>query len=172
MATKPRTTPDVAQAKKLLAAIRSGLRKADAALKEFIEIRGWKALGYESFGKFWANEMADIRIATELRPEIVFALYDEGILPDEVADIVRDVGDQLAETWKDEYDAGTPSNQASRRARSRPPVDPLPTETLFLHLPRGMMRQLRDVSASSEVSPEQMSIAVIQAFLRAQTAVA
>src|SRR6185437_309289 len=103
------------KARRLVEEMRSGLLQAQKATIEFIKGSGWTVLGHETFEKFWVEEMEDITLAAELRAPVVFALFDEGIMPEQVADMVKGVGQRTADRWKQEHDAGAPADQASRR---------------------------------------------------------
>jgi len=154
------------KARRLVEEMRSGLLQAQKATSEFIKGSGWTVLGHETFEKFWVEEMEDITLAAELRAPVVFALFDEGIMPEQVADMVKGVGQRTADRWKQEHDAGAPADQASRRGRGKPPA-PLPYETLFLHLARPLARKLRTISAAHNLRPEQLAVAAVEATVAA-----
>jgi hypothetical protein len=113
--------PAVAWAEKLVRDMRAGFRKAETAVVEFIRCRGWEALGIESFDKFWTEQMADIKIAHAVLPNVLAQLFDEGLTDEQAAAAVSGVGVDTAGAVRRQLDHGVTPEQATTTTPRRTP---------------------------------------------------
>lgn len=107
-------------ARELLAGIREGLLNAERLLAELIAGRGWAVLGYVSFQEMWAEELADIRLATDaMRSAVVYALLAEDLSDEQVLDALGGrVGDEAVAALRRQRANGVPPHLASTRVRA------------------------------------------------------
>jgi len=121
--------PAVAVAENLWEALRSGFLGTEKTIVEIIKARAWEPLGYETFTDAWVKEVADISIANELLPHVVYQMFAEGLTVDEVAETVKGIGADRAESLDRQRRHGIPAHAASmyevrRHMRRRPrPAD-------------------------------------------------
>lgn len=73
------------QAEALLNEIRDGLVNVEARIKDLIEMRGWEALGYKSFGAMWTDRLRGITLAKQLNGYVLYQLIEEGMSDTEAA---------------------------------------------------------------------------------------
>lgn len=96
----------------------------EQTLTTIIASKAWEPLGYSSFTTAWADKMSDITLASEIRPAVVYAMLEEGATVEEIADTVKGVGPEQAETLKRQKDNGLSAKDASilvrEHGRSRP----------------------------------------------------
>jgi hypothetical protein len=109
---------DTAQAEALWDKLQHDFLDAQATIIEIIDTRAWEPLGYESFAKAWIDRMADITLAAELLPHVVYELLKERSV-EEVAHLVKGIGPEGVENLKRQQDEGIPAEQASPRRRPR-----------------------------------------------------
>jgi len=84
-------------------------------------------MGYESFTEAWHAQMADVTLAVEVRPHIVYQMLTEGYDYDAVAANVKGVGRDRAESLDRQRRNGVPACDASmstvrRHLRRKPGV--------------------------------------------------
>ena len=123
--------PAVAGAENLWEALRSGFLGTEKTIVEIIKARAWEPLGYETFTDAWVKEVADTSIANELLPHVVYQMFAEGLTVDEVAETVKGIGADRAESLDRQRRHGIPAHAASmhevRRHMRRRPVPPTPS---------------------------------------------
>lgn len=112
--------PAVAAAEKLWDKLRTDLLGVNKTIIEIIEQKAWEPLGYESFEKAWVDKLSGIDFSAAVLPHIVYAMYDEGMTPDEVADIVPSVGPTRAENLARQKKNNVPARDARPDSRPRP----------------------------------------------------
>ena len=105
--------PAVAVAENLWEALRSGFLGTEKTIVEIIKARAWEPLGYETFTDAWVKEVADISIANELLPHVVYQMFAEGLTVDEVAETVKGIGADRAESLDRQRRHGIPAHAAS-----------------------------------------------------------
>lgn len=113
------TTVSEASALALLDRMRSALFDFEAALTEFITAEAWTALGHNSFAECWAANMSDITIAAELRPLVVYRMFDDGATDEDIQKSVKGVGAHGAEELRRQKKNGVPAGMARVRQHNR-----------------------------------------------------
>lgn len=130
------------QAQQLWGKLQQHFINAERILEEIIEKRAWEPMGYESFSEAWTAQMADITIATEIRPHVVYQMLTEGASADEIAGAVKGVGPERVESLSRQKRNGVPPGDASltvvREHLRKPPSAP---DTLHIRI--GVMRYKR-----------------------------
>jgi len=116
-----------AQAVALWQSLRGHFVNAARVIEEIIEGRAWEPMGYESFTEAWHAQMADVTLAVEVRPHIVYQMLTEGYDYDAVAANVKGVGRDRAESLDRQRRNGVPACDASmstvrRHLRRKPGV--------------------------------------------------
>lgn len=112
--TKTVQDPSVAWARSLWDRLKDAFAQTEKSIAELIAARAWEPLGYSTFAEAWKAEMKDVELASQLRPHIVYQLFDEGMTPEEVAANVKGVGQDGAKALKSNKDNGVPANKATR----------------------------------------------------------
>lgn len=107
--------------------LRGHFVNAARVIEEIIEGRAWEPMGYESFTEAWHAQMADVTLAVEVRPHIVYQMLTEGYDYDAVAANVKGVGRDRAESLDRQRRNGVPACDASmstvrRHLRRKPGV--------------------------------------------------
>jgi hypothetical protein len=166
MTTRRPTTegkdPAVAWAEKLWKKLHTNLLGTQTTIIEIIKAKAWEPLGYESFAKAWIDQMSNISIRVELVPHVIYALLDESIPEDEIAEIVKGVGPEAVEAFARERDNGVPADQARGRKQN-----PSATSwTLFLH--PGKERKIRwdEAAAKLDRALSDLAIEIIDDYFK------
>jgi hypothetical protein len=107
-------------ANELVTTIRDGLLGAEKALKEFINGKYWVTLGFDSFKDWYDVTLADITLASELRPGVIVALLEDGEDPEQVAQEVKGIGPTTVKSIEAQRKAGIPKDKVVARGGSRP----------------------------------------------------
>lgn len=110
------------QAAKLWSELRAAFVRIDQLIPEIIETRAWEPLGFDSFTQAWAVKMEGITIASEMRPHVVYAMFDEGATLDAIQQAVKGIGPRQAEALKRQKDNGVPPEFATTVIREREPL--------------------------------------------------
>lgn len=125
--------PSIAWAEKLWARLETGLFDVQNTIIAIIDARAWEPLGYESFSKAWIDRiMPKVTISAELRPHVVYQMFEEGLTADQVADAVKGVTPIVAKALGRQKKHGVPADQATtivREHRRKKPGD-----WSFIHL--------------------------------------
>jgi hypothetical protein len=125
--------PSVAWAEKLWERLESGLLDVQNTIIAIIDAKAWEPLGYESFSKAWVDKiMSKITIASELRPHVVYQMFDEGLTADQIADAVKGITPETARNLKRQKGHGVPPDQATTTVRQH--RRKLPGQWSYLHL--------------------------------------
>lgn len=126
--------PSIAWAERLWQRLESDLLSAQNTIIAIIDAKAWEPLGYESFSKAWIDKiMPTVTISAELRPHVVYQMFNEGLTADQVADAVKGVSPEAAERLKDQKDHGVPADRATTTVVRRHQRK-LPGNWKFLHL--------------------------------------
>lgn len=105
--------PAIAWAEHLWERLEANLLDTQNTIIAIIDAKAWEPLGYESFSKAWVDRiMSRITIASELRPHVVYQMFEEGLTTDQVATIVSGVGKETAEFLKRQKDNDVPAGAA------------------------------------------------------------
>lgn len=155
-----RKDPKAVAAKRLWQQARSGLLNTEQALVNIIRSRAWEPLGHESFSKAWVEEMADVTLAIELRPHVVYQLIDEGLTIDEIADAVKGVGPIGAAALKRQKNNGVPAELATVKGRAQKRA-PLPYVRLYMRVPRQQMAAWQRKARRDGTTVEDFAYAVV-----------
>lgn len=125
--------PSIAWAEQLWARLESGLLDVQNTIIAIIDARAWEPLGYESFSKAWIDKiMPRVTISAELRPHVVYQMFEEGLTADQVADAVKGVTPEVAKSLGRQKKHGVPADKASTVVRQH--RRKLPGKWSFLHL--------------------------------------
>lgn len=115
------------QAIALWASLKQHFVNAEKVVEEIIETRAWEPLGYASFAEAWHAQVGDITLAVEIRPHVVYQMLTEGYDYDAIAEKVKGVGRDRAESLDRQRRNGVPAKDASmsvvrRHLRKHPTV--------------------------------------------------
>jgi hypothetical protein len=110
-ATKSKVT--IAQAKQELQAIRQNLLDAGEAIALFIEHRSYEVLGYETFAACWDAELAEIKWVADIKPQVVYAMLDEGLSDEEITSSVKGVRPAKLAALKSQKKHGVPASKTA-----------------------------------------------------------
>jgi hypothetical protein len=102
--------------------LRSHFVNAENTIREIIEHRAWEPLGYVTFAEAWSSQMADVALAEEIRPHVVYQMLSEGVNADDIALAVKGVGPKTVELLASQRRNGVPPGMASVRAHYRRPA--------------------------------------------------
>lgn len=113
------------EAQQLWDNLRGSLLETEKNIRAIINTRAWEPLGYETFAEAWQDNLSDVKLSEELRAVVVFAMFDDGATPADVAKSVSGVGvrtvTDLADYHKQDFDA---SDAAYLAFRNRPTPQP------------------------------------------------
>ena len=118
---------DLIVAEKLWGALHDALANADAVIAEIIRTKAWEPLGYKTFAAAWQDRMSDVRLAGAVKARVLYALYDEGVSPDEAALTMAGVGPVEARLAHEQYEIGVPVGLVTfvrGYTRKTPPATP------------------------------------------------
>lgn len=120
----PTKTAEIMYAEDLFERLHKSFLDMEETLATIVRTKAWLHLGYSSFVEAWAAKMAGVTLASEMRPHIVFAMFDEGATVEEITAVVKGVGPEQAEKLKRQKDNGLSAKDASilvrEHGRSRP----------------------------------------------------
>lgn len=169
MATQTVNKEAAEAAEKLWAKLQFGLWTAEEALIEIINTRAWEALGYESFAKAWVDKMSNVRLATELRAHVVYALFDSGLAPAEVAESVKGITPDAAQDYKRQKDNGIPSTHAKpTTVREHERELPAPPQIIKISIDAALYAEWAKIARRLEMTVSELAApAAIPAITRA-----
>jgi hypothetical protein len=112
-------------AEDLWTAVRQGLVNVENAIRDVIRARAWEPLGYRTFSEAWADRMTGVALANSVKPYVIYAMLDEGLEAEDVAESTGWGLDQV-ETAARDHSAGVPPEAATvvRRHLRRLPYLP------------------------------------------------
>lgn len=99
--------------------LRQHFINAGRVIEEIIERRAWEPMGYESFTEAWHAQMGDVTMAVEVRPHVVYQMLTEGYDYDAIAEKVKGVGRDRAESLDRQRHNGVPAKDASMHVVKR-----------------------------------------------------
>jgi hypothetical protein len=138
-ATAPTTTTE--RAEELWSAAHQCLLDLQGVIVTIIAERAWEPLGYTTFADAWKDRMADITMAPEIRPYVVYQMFKEDRSPDQVAEMVKGVSPAVAAILQRQQQMGVPPDKAS--TRNAKPISESPYATLFIRLSRDTLTRWR-----------------------------
>lgn len=153
-----------AQAVALWQSLRNHFVNAAKVIEEIIEGRAWEPMGYESFTEAWNAQLADVTLAVEVRPHIVYQMLTEGYDYDDVAAAVKGVGRDRAESLDRQRRNGVPACDANMSVvrghlRKRPGV----AATIHVEVGPIALRRYQDIAERYDKSVEQIAADAIAA---------
>lgn len=156
-ATKKQIT--ARQAEALWSKLHEHFVNAQQAIKDIIANQAWLPLGYDTFAAAWADRMADVTLAAECRPHVVYQMLAEGLTPDEVSLNTKGVGpDTVAEIDRQRKN-DVPAEHVVVRHRRR---NPTPPRYLSLELGVTRMREYRRVAAVHGQTVEEIALGAVR----------
>jgi hypothetical protein len=153
--------PALAWAEKLWKQLHTNLLGTQKTIIEIIRARAWEPLGYETFAKAWIDQMSDISIRVELIPHVIYALLDETVPVDEIAEIVKGVGPETVANYALDRENGVPADQARGRRKQRRGRST--SWTLFLHLGKERFTRWTQIAATTDRNLEDVAIDALDA---------
>ncbi len=131
--TTDRKTAEIMWAENLWSRLQKTFLDMEETLQTIIATQAWKPLGYDTFTQAWAEKMSGITLAGELRPHVVYAMFDEGATVEEIADTVKGVSIETVERLDEQKANGVPADMATtttvRRHKRK-----LPGARKFIHI--------------------------------------
>lgn len=158
--------PTIAWAEHLWERLESNLLDTQNTIIAIIDAKAWEPLGYESFSKAWVDRiMSKITIASELRPHVVYQMFDEGLTADQVADAVKGVGTDTAKDLKRQKDNGVPPGLASTVVRKHHRRKPAAASWIHLQVDPTLRQEWTRIAKSHGKTMESIALqAVTEAF--------
>lgn len=129
------TNKEIEEAKELWNNLHNLFLQAEETIRAIIAVKAWEPLGYETFASCWLAQMRNITVANEIRPYIIYQLFDENLTADQVANAVKGIGPEKAAAFKREKDNGVPATAATGRIiRREHEMKVPPEEQTHIHL--------------------------------------
>jgi hypothetical protein len=157
-ATKKQMT--TRQAEALWSQLHEHFVNAQQAIKDIIAAQAWLPLGYTTFFAAWADRMADVTLAAEIRRHVICQMLAEGLTPDEVASATKGVGPETVTEIDRQRKNGVPAERVHVVVRHRR-ANPSPPKYLTLELGVAKMREYRRVAAIEDRSVEDIAFEAI-----------
>jgi hypothetical protein len=145
------------QAQTLTATIHEGLANAENALREFIDGKGWAAMGFGTFAEWWSTHLSDITLATELRPHVIYQMFAEGQTVDDIAGSIKGTGPEAVTRIKRQRDNGVPADQADVQVRPYNRRRPSLAGVLHIDVGAAKMREYRKIAKDYGMSVENIA---------------
>lgn len=124
------------QALALWGKLRQHFIDAAKVMEDIIEQRAWEPLGYGSFAEAYTAQMGDITLAVEVRPHVVYQMLTEGYDYDAIAEKVKGIGRDRAESLDRQRRNGVPAKDASMSV-VRQHLRKKPTGPAWIHIDVG-----------------------------------
>jgi len=152
------------QATLLWSKLRQHFINAATVIEEIIERRAWEPLGYESFTEAWHSQMEGVTLAVEVRPHVVYQMLTEGYDYDAIAEKVKGIGRDRAESLDRQRRNGVPARDASMSV-VREHLRKQPSAAAYVHVPVGpiALRRYREIAEKREMTVEQIAAEAIAA---------
>lgn len=115
------------QAAKLWQLLHSHFVNFERTLEEIIEKRAWEPMGYASFAEAWTAQMSDVTLASEFRPHVVYAYFDDNAPDEVIAASVKGVGPKGVAALRRQKGNGVPAGRATTTVRSPRTSVPAPS---------------------------------------------
>lgn len=102
-------------AQALLDNIRDGLINVEKNLVELVKVRGWEALGYETFSDMWKAELDGLPLARAMsQAHVCWALFAEKMPDEDIQELLGGkIGDKKLKYLREQHDVGVPAELAS-----------------------------------------------------------
>lgn len=97
--------------------LRSALEMSEQKIAEIVKTRAWEPLGFDTFTECWEARLSDLRLSSELRAVVVFAMFDEGAGVSEACAAVAEVGPATAKKLKTAHRKGMSAKGATTLVR-------------------------------------------------------
>lgn len=139
---------------------------AAKVIEEIIENRAWEPLGYSTFAEAWHAQMGEVTLAVEVRPHVVYQMLTEGYDYDAIAESVKGVGRDRAESLDRQRRNGVPPCDASMSV-VRKHLRKRPSTAEYVHINVGpiALRRYKQVAEKFDTTVEQIaSEAIAQRF--------
>lgn len=145
--------------------LHNGLVITQEAIEEIIERKAWEPLGYGTFEEAWTAQVGAITLAAELRPHVIYQMFAEGLTPEQVAERVRGVGRDRAESLHRQRRNGVPPGDASMYVR-REHEARMPSAPSIIHIPVGVtrMKRLHRIAKRQDKSLEDIGLELFEAW--------
>lgn len=151
-------------AQQLWAKLQQHFINAGRVLEEIIERRAWEPMGYSTFSEAWTAEMADITLAVEVRPHVVYQMLAEGLSIDDVAGAVKGVGRDRAESLSRQRKNGVPANHASMTTvRQHLRKSPSTQDTIHLRIGATRLARYQLIAKRADRSVEEIAAEAVEA---------
>lgn len=150
------------QAVALWGKLRQHFINAAAVIEEIIERRAWEPMGYASFAEAYHAQLADVTLAVEVRPHVVYQMLTEGYDYDAVAAAVKGIGRDRAESLDRQRRNGVPAADASMTTVRRH-LRKKPTAASTIHVEVGTiaMRRYQKIAEKLGMTVEQIAAEAI-----------
>lgn len=151
-----------AQAVELWGKLRTHFIDAAKVMEDIIQSRAWEPLGYDSFATAWNAQMGDVTLAVEVRPHVVYQMLTEGYDYDAIAERVKGIGRDRAESLDRQRRNGVPARDASmtvvRRHRRK-----LPSAAGTIHVQVGpiALKRYQQIAEKRETTVEAIAAEAI-----------
>ena len=143
------------QALSLWGKLRQHFIDAAKVMEDIIDQRAWEPLGYGTFAEAYAAQMAEVTLAAEVRPHVVYQLLTEGLNPLDVADLVKGVGPRGATALDRQRKNGVPADFAVVNEHLR--RKPSPPDTVHVKVGKTMLAEYRRIAESLDLSVEEIA---------------
>lgn len=152
------------QALALWGKLRQHFIDAASVMEDIIEQRAWEPLGYESFAEAYTAQMEGVTLSVEVRPHVVYQMLTEGYDYDAIAEKVKGIGRDRAESLDRQRRNGVPAKDASlsvvRRHLRKKPTAP---STIHIEVGTIAMRRYQKIAEKREMTVEQIAAEAIEA---------
>lgn len=150
------------QAAALWGKLRQHFINAAAVIEEIIERRAWEPMGYASFAEAYHAQLADVTLAVEVRPHVVYQMLTEGYDYDAVASAVKGIGRDRAESLDRQRRNGVPASDASmhvvkRHQRRNPSV----AGTIHVQVGPIALKRYQKIAEKLDMTVEQIAAEAI-----------
>lgn len=146
------------QALALWGKLRQHFIDAAKVMEDIIDQRAWEPLGYGSFADAYTAQMGDVTLAVEVRPHVVYQMLTEGYDYDSIAEKVKGIGRDRAESLDRQRRNGVPPRDASmtvvRQHRRKHP-----SAAGFVHVEVGpiALKRYRAIAERFDTTVEQIA---------------
>jgi hypothetical protein len=151
-------------AEKLWDELRTGLLNAELSISKIIDTRAWEPIGFHTFAEAWRDRLGGVSLASEVRPHVVYQLAAEGFSPCEIADAVKGISPQGAESLIRQRSNGVPAGHAVVREHHRRPSGP--PSRLSLDVGPTMLQEFRRIAAVQGLTAEEIALEAVRARFR------
>lgn len=103
-------TPERADA--LWDELRDAFANLENAIRLIVDTKAWLPLGYETFASAWSERMKGVALANSVKPYVIYAMLDEGLALEDVAEVTGFGIDQVGRAAED-YRIGVPVEGAT-----------------------------------------------------------